>query len=131
MRAIVPLRKWIERHGSSAENRRPAVGQRVHCVSAESSVDPHWRRACSERPLPVAALVMRAPEASVRTPQQRRRYTLKQDVARCGPTPGCEACVALARGAQSDEATLAMAELGSTNKDEKTLNWTQKVALRP
>ena len=48
------------------------------------------------RPSPVPAVVMSAPEAIVRTPQQRRTYILKQDVARYGPTPGCEACVALA-----------------------------------
>ena len=52
------------------------------------------------RPPPVPAVVMPALEGSVRTPQQRRRYILKQDVARYGPTPGCEACVALAGGAQ-------------------------------
>ena len=33
---------------------------------------------------PALAVVMLAPEA----PQQRRRYILKQDVARYGPTPG-------------------------------------------
>ena len=52
------------------------------------------------RPAPVPAVVMLAPEAIVRTPQWRRRYLLKKDVARYGPTPGCEACVALAGGAQ-------------------------------
>ena len=58
------------------------------------------------RPPPVPAVVMPALEAIVRTPQQRRRYILKQDVARYGPTPGCEACVALGqRSTESDEAT--------------------------
>ena len=51
------------------------------------------------RPPPVLA-VMLAPEATVRAPQQRRGYVLKQVVARYGPTPGCEACGALAGGAQ-------------------------------
>ena len=46
------------------------------------------------------AVVMPLPEAIVRMPQQRRRYILKQDVARYGPTPGDEACTALAAGAQ-------------------------------
>ena len=49
------------------------------------------------RPPPVPAEVMPAPEATVTTPQPRWRYILKQDVAWYGPTPGCEACVALAR----------------------------------
>ena len=52
------------------------------------------------RPPPVLVVVMPAPEAIVRTPEQRRKYSLKQDVARFGPTPGCEACVALVGGAQ-------------------------------
>ena len=56
------------------------------------------------RPPPVPAVVMPIPEAIVRTPQLRRRYILKQDVARYGPTPECEACTTLAAGAQSDEA---------------------------
>ena len=51
------------------------------------------------RPLPVPAVMMPIPEAPVRTPQQRRRYILKQDVARYGPTPECEACTTLAAGA--------------------------------
>ena len=51
-------------------------------------------------PPPVPAVVMPGSEAIVRTPQQRRRYILKQDVARHGSTPGCEACAALAGGAQ-------------------------------
>ena len=68
------------------------------------------------RPTPVPSVVMPAPEAIVRAPQQRRRYILKQDVARHGPTPGCEACVALAGGAlrekpHSDECRARMDEL--------------------
>ena len=64
-----------------------------------------------------------APEAIVRTPQQRRWYILKQDVARYGPTPGCEACVALAGGAQrvtkshSDECRARMDELMQRDED--------------
>ena len=52
------------------------------------------------RPPPVPAVIMPIPEAIVRTPQQTRRYILKQDVARYGPTPECEACTTLAAGAQ-------------------------------
>ena len=57
------------------------------------------------RPPPIPAIVMPALEAIVRTPQKRRRYIVKQDVARCGPTPGCEACAALAGGGQTSDAT--------------------------
>ena len=77
------------------------------------------------RPPPTPALVMPAPEAIVRASQQRRRYILKQDVARYGPTPGCEACVALAGGAQrvpqphSDECRARMDKL--VQRDEDTL----------
>ena len=81
---------------SGAEDRGPAMGQRVH---------PEFRGLTGEEPEPgppVPAVVMPAPEAIVRAPQQRRRYILKQDVARYGPTPGCEACVALAGGAHSE-----------------------------
>ena len=55
--------------------------------------------------------------------QQRRRYTLKQDVARYGPMPGCEACAALARGAQRvtkpqiDECRARMGELIQRDED--------------
>ena len=62
-------------------------------------------------------------EAIVRTPQQRRRYILKQDVARYGPTPGCEACTTLAAGAQrvtkphSDECRARMEELMQRDED--------------
>ena len=69
------------------------------------------------------AVVMPIPEAIVRTPQQRRRYILKQDVARCGPTPGCEACTSLAAGAQrvtkphSDECRERMDELMQRDED--------------
>ena len=52
------------------------------------------------RPPPMPAVVMPILEAVVRTPQQWRRYILKQDVARYGPTPDCEACTTLAAGAQ-------------------------------
>ena len=77
------------------------------------------------RPPPAPALVMPAPEAIVRAPQQRDRYILKQDVARYGPTPGCEACVALAGGAQrvpqphSDECRARTDKL--VQRDEDTL----------
>ena len=77
------------------------------------------------RPPPMPAVVMPIPEAIVRTPQQRRRYILKQDVARYGPTPECEACTTLAAGAQrvmkphSDECRVRMEEL--MQRDEDTL----------
>ena len=51
------------------------------------------------------------------------RVQQKQDVARFGPTPGCEACVALARGAQivtkrhSDECRARMDELMQRDED--------------
>ena len=69
------------------------------------------------RPPPVPAVMLPAPEAIVRTSQRRRRYILKQDVARYGRTPRCAACVALAAGAQrvtkphSDECRATMDEL--------------------
>ena len=77
------------------------------------------------RPPPMPAVVMPTSEAIVRTPQQRRRYILKQDVARYGPTPECEACTALAAGAQrvtkphSDECRARMEEF--MQRDEDTL----------
>ena len=76
-------------------------------------------------PPPVPAIMMPIPEAIVRTPQQRRRYILKQDVAWYGPTPECEACTTLAAGAQrvtkphSDESRARMEEL--TQRDEDAL----------
>ena len=75
------------------------------------------------RPLPVHAIVLPAPEEIVRKPQQRRRYILRQDVARFGPTPGCEACAALAGGAQrvtkphSDECRTRMDEPMQRDED--------------
>ena len=77
------------------------------------------------RPPPRPAVMMPIPEAIVRTPQQRRRYIIKQDVARYGPTPECEACATLAAGAQrvtkphSDECRARMEEL--MQRDEDTL----------
>ena len=75
------------------------------------------------RPPPVLAVVMPAPEVTARAPQQRRRYILKQDVARYGPTPGREAGVALTRGAQrvtkphSDECRAHMDDLMQLDED--------------
>ena len=75
------------------------------------------------RPPPVPAVMMPLPEAIVRTRQQRRRYILKQDVARYGPTPECEACTTLAAGAQrvtkphSDECRARMEELMQRDED--------------
>ena len=53
---------------------------------------------------PEPAVMMPFLERIVGTPQQRRRYILKQDVARYRPTPGCEACSGR-RSTESDEAT--------------------------
>ena len=75
------------------------------------------------RPPPVPAVMMPISEAIVRTPQQRRRYILKQDVALYGPTPECEACTTLAAGAQrvtklhSDECRARMEELMQRDED--------------
>ena len=75
------------------------------------------------RPPPVPAVKMPIPEVIVRTPQQRRRYILKQDVARYGPTPECEACTTLTAGAQrvtkprSDECRARMEELMQRDED--------------
>ena len=75
------------------------------------------------RPLPVPAIMMPIPEAIVRTPQQRRKHILKQDVARYGPTPECEACATLAARAQrvtkphSDEYRARMEELMQCDED--------------
>ena len=83
------------------------------------------------RPPPIPAVMMRIPEAIVRTPQQRRRCILKQDVARYGPTPGCEACATLAAGAQrvtkphSDECRARMEEL--MQRDDDTLVQQQRL----
>ena len=74
---------------------------------------------------PMPAVMMPVREAIVRTPRQRRRYILKQDVMRYGPTPECEACTTLAAGAQrvmkphSDECRARMEEL--MQRDEDTL----------
>ena len=79
------------------------------------------------RPPPAPAVVMPEPEAIVGTSQQRRRYILKQGVARYGRTPGCEACVALAGGVQrvtkqhSDECRARMYELMHRDEDALVL----------
>ena len=75
------------------------------------------------RPPPVPAIMMPIPDPIVRTAQQRRRYILKQDVARYGPTPECEACATLAAGAQRvtnphlDECRARMEELMQRDED--------------
>ena len=87
-----------------------------------------WMRIGDEpevRPPPVPTVMMAFPEAIVRTPQQRRRYIRKQDVARYRPTPECEACATLAAGAQrvtkphSDECRARMEDV--MQRDEDTL----------
>ena len=92
----------------------------------------------SERGLLRGMRVQRkAMEAIVRTPQQRRWYILKQDVARYGPTPGCEACVALAGGAQrvtkphSDECRARLDELMQRDEDAPVQQRLHADSLRP
>ena len=75
-------------------------GPRVQRKTADQQWDNEFVRKCrgvlwiliweelEVSPPPVPAVVMPAPEAIVRTPQERRRYMLKQGVARYGPTPG-------------------------------------------
>ena len=108
-----------ERTGASLflSERGLLRGTRVQRKTADQQWDNECIRKCrgvpwmligeepEVRPPPVPAVMMPIPEAIVRTAQQRRRYILKQDVARYGPTPECEACTTLAAGAQSDEAT--------------------------
>ena len=129
-----------ERTGASLflSERGLLRGTRVQRKTADQRWDNEFVRKCrgvpwmlvgqelEVRPPPVPAVVMLAPEAIVRTPQQRRSYILKQDVARYGPTPGCEACGALAGGAQrvtkphSDECRARMDEL-IMQRDEDAL----------
>ena len=126
-----------ERTGASLflSDRGLLRGTRVQRKTADQQWDNEFIRRCQGvpwvlsgeepevRPPTALAVVMLAPESIVRTPQQRRRYILKQDVARYGPTPRCEACTALAAGAQrvttphSDECRARMAELMQRNED--------------
>ena len=110
-------------------------GMRVQRKTADQQWDNEFIRKCrgvpwmligeepEVRPPPVPAVMMPIHEAIVRTPQQRRRYILKQDVARYGPTPECEACTTLAAGAQrvttphSDECRARMEELMQRDED--------------
>ena len=92
----------------------------------------------SERGLLRGMRVQRkAMEAIVRTPQQKRWYILKQGVARYGPTPGCEACVALAGGAQrvtkphSDECRARLDELMQRDEDAPVQQRLHADRLRP
>ena len=120
-----------ERTGASLflSERGLLRGTRVQRKTADQQWDNEFIRKCrgvpwmlngeepEVRPPPVPAIMMPILEAIVRTPQQRRRYILKQDVARYGPTPECEACTTLAAGAQrvtkphSDECRARMEEL--------------------
>ena len=126
-----------ERTGASLflSERGLSRGTRVQRKTADQQWDNEFGRKCrgvpwmligeepEVRPPPMPAVMMPIPEAIVRTPQQRRRYILKQDVARCGPTPGCEACTTLAAGAQivtkphSDECRGRMDELMQRDED--------------
>ena len=110
-------------------------GTRVQRKTADQQWDNEFIRKCRGvpwmligeepelSPPPVPAVMMPIPEAIVRTPQQRRRYILKQDVARYGPTPEFEACTTLAAGAQrvtkphSDECRARMEELMQRDED--------------
>ena len=110
-------------------------GTRVQRKTADKQWDNEFIRKCrgvpwmligeepEVRPPPVTEVVMPILERIVRTPQQKRRYILKQDVARYGPTPGCEACAALAGGAQrvtkphSDECRARTDELMQRDED--------------
>ena len=99
-----------ERTGASLflSERGLLRGTRVQRKTADQQWDIEFIRRCrgvpwmligeelEVRPPPMPAVVMPIPEAIVRTPQQRRRYILKQDVARYGPTLECEACTTLA-----------------------------------
>ena len=126
-----------ERTGASLflSERGLLRGTRVQRKIADQQWDNEFIRKCrgvpwmligeepEVRPPPVPAVMMPIPEAIVRTPQQRRRYILKQDVARYGPTPECEACTTLAAGAQrvtkphSDECRARMEELMQRDED--------------
>ena len=126
-----------ERTGASLflSERGLLRGARVQRKTADQQWDNEFLRRCrgvlwmligeeSEvRPPPVPAVLLPIPEAIVRTPQQRRRYVLKQDLARYGPTPECEACTTLAAGAQrvtkphSDECRERIDELMHRDED--------------
>ena len=126
-----------ERTGASLflSERGLLRGTRVQRKTADQQWDNEFIRKCrgvpwmligeepEVRPPPVPAVMMPLPEAILRTPQQRRRYILKQDVARYGPTPECEACTTLAAGAQrvtkphSDECRARMEELMQRDED--------------
>ena len=126
-----------ERTGASLflSERGLLRGTRVQRKTADQQWDNEFIRKCrgvpwmligeepEVRPPPVPAVMMLIPEAIVRTPQQKRRYILKQDVARYGPTPECEACTTLAAGAQrvtkphSDECRARMEELMQRDED--------------
>ena len=126
-----------ERTGASLflSERGLLRGTRVQRKTADQQWDNEFIRRCrgvpwmligeepEVRPPPVPALMMPILEAIVRTPQQRRRCILKQDVARYGLTPECEACTTLAAGAQrvtkphSDECRARMEELMQRDED--------------
>ena len=117
-----------ERTGASLflSERGLLRGTRVQRKIADQQWDNEWMLFGEEpevKPPLMPAVVMPIPEAVVRTPQQRRRYILKQDVARYGPTPECEACTTLSAGAQrvtkphSDECRARMEELMQLDED--------------
>ena len=77
------------------ENRRPS-GTTNSFESVEEFRGCSLRRASSE----AITSTSNGDACTGSNCQKRRRYILKQDVALYGPTPGCEACVALAGGAR-------------------------------
>ena len=72
---------------------------------------------------PAAAAVVPGVGPLIAPPQVKRRYILRQDVARYGPTPGCQACTALSAGAQrvaqrhTEECRKRMDELMQRDED--------------
>ena len=120
---ILPLVMWIP-------TKSFAVG--AHKFRKERlRVEQLWLRVYLFMVQKALAVMMPILETLVRTPQQRRRYILKQDVARYGPTPECEACTTLAARAQrvtkphSDECRARMEEL--MQRDEDALVHTDKL----
>ena len=128
-----------ERTGASLflSERGLLRGTSVQRKTADQQLDNEFIRKCrgvpwmligeepEVRPPPLPAVMMPFHEAIVRTPQRRRRYILRQDVALFGPTPECEACTTLSAGGQrvtkphSDECRARMEEL--MQRDEDTL----------
>ena len=154
-----------ERTGASLflSERGLLRGTRVQRKTADQQWDNEFIRRCrgvpwmligeelEVRPPPMPAVMMPIPEAIVRTPLQWRRYILKQDVARYGPTPECEALYNSGRrSAESDEATFRrmqgrcgsdctqtdseearqLSKQAKMSEDIQTLNWSDQACRR-